>query len=285
MPTWSNNCCLILKQKLKCYCFSSFVSVAPRDNGGKNNLNEYSQGKFVHFSSDHFGSPQGFHAPGSDLPHCRFSSSWKEAATSHWVGHCLGCTCFSNIFFAASLNLFACHRFEKWLHTGKDWSSLWNRNGDKHQRSWGCGRAFRVWHAAVKRWLWADPVCWRAQKPAPFHCHRPVQKNKIQVSECSIYLPSTDPIGKELKKTPLYLLPFHALVLIFLVQFSELPGAGHPLAGWTVSSLIFRGRDHSAPCSVFHGHRRLSRKLQKYYFIVDFDAETNQECMSNELMV
>lgn len=179
------------------YCFSSFVSVAARDNGGKKKQNEYSQGRFVWISSEHFGSPQGSHTPGSDLPHCRFSSSWKEAATSHWVGHCLGWMCFSNIYLAASLNLFVCHRFEKWLHAGKDWPSLWNRNGDKHQRSWWCGRAFRVWHAAVKRWLWADPVCLRAQKPAPCHCRRPVQKNKMQVSECSIYLPSTDAIGKE----------------------------------------------------------------------------------------
>uniref|UniRef100_A0A8C0IIL5 non-specific serine/threonine protein kinase n=1 Tax=Bubo bubo TaxID=30461 RepID=A0A8C0IIL5_BUBBB len=33
--------------------------------------------------------------------------------TSHWVGHCLGCTCFSNIYLAALLNLFSCRRFEK----------------------------------------------------------------------------------------------------------------------------------------------------------------------------
>lgn len=43
----------------------------------------------------------------------------------------------------------------------------------------------------------------------------------------------------------------------------------------------------SEPTQPSEPRKRLSRKLQKYcfLFIIDFDAEKNQECMSNEFLV
>lgn len=94
---WSNNCCLILKQELQCYWFWLFVSV--RDNRGENQLNEYSQeGSFL---SAHtiLGLPRALSPLALICLAAEFlpaGHSW-QTATSHWVGHCLGCTCFPNI--------------------------------------------------------------------------------------------------------------------------------------------------------------------------------------------
>lgn len=76
----------------------------------------------------------------------------KRIAISYWAEHCSKCLCFSNIYLAALLNLFSCHRFEKkWLHIGNCWSSLQNRNGNEHQRTWWCRWALWVWPTAVKQ--------------------------------------------------------------------------------------------------------------------------------------
>lgn len=75
----------------------------------------------------------------------------KQTAISYWVEHCPTCLCFSDNHLAALLNLFSCHRFEKWLCIGNCRSSLRNRNGNKHQRRWWCRWAFCVWHTAVKQ--------------------------------------------------------------------------------------------------------------------------------------
>lgn len=79
LPTWSNNCCLILTQKLQCYLFWLFLSVAAGASRGENQLNEYSQGRFIHTGSH----PWFSQLPGSYLPRSRFSSSWKQQTKCH----------------------------------------------------------------------------------------------------------------------------------------------------------------------------------------------------------
>lgn len=54
---------------------------------------------------------------------------------------------------------------------------------------------------------------------------------------------------------------------------------------YTCKSFIF-SQSPLKPVLTFLEHKRLSRKFQKYYFfIIDFDAETNQDYMNNEFLI